>query len=47
MSQRIAYFEDRRWLGEGFQLLRSFAGYKRDYLMPTRWWPLPGGYLHT
>ena len=26
--------EDPSWLAEGFELLKQWAGYKRDYLLP-------------
>ena len=29
-----AFFEDPSWLAEGFELLKQWAGYKRDYLLP-------------
>ena len=29
-----AFYEDPRWLGTGFELLRGLANYKRDYLLP-------------
>ena len=36
-----AYFEDERWLGEGFNLLKSYTGYRRGTTSRRMLRPLP------